>query len=148
MSTEQSFEVSSARNMLDPAWLVETTPNLRAHLARRDDAPALARSLVTAWCGVFDLDCARCEKLRLLVSEAVTHAVLHPKAPSEPVVALAASFVVERVRVTVTGMGDLPAPPVREPDHIEGERSLYVLEREALRWGIDRRQGTRIWFEV
>ena len=147
MSTERSSYPSSARESYDPAWLVETTPNLRAHLARRDDAPALARSLVAAWCGAFDLDASRCQKLRLLVSEAVTHAVLHPQAPSEPVIALAASFAVEHVRVTVTGMGGMSISPAREPG-LYRERSFDVLEQEALRWGVDSSQGPRIWFEV
>jgi anti-sigma regulatory factor (Ser/Thr protein kinase) len=147
MSTERSSYPSSAVDAYDPAWLVETTPNLRAHLARRDDAPALARSLVAAWCGAFDLDAIRCEKLRLLVSEAVTHAVLHPQSPGEPVIALGASFAVEHVRVTVTGMGVVPISPVREAGS-HHERNFDVLEQEALRWGVERSQGTRIWFEV
>jgi anti-sigma regulatory factor (Ser/Thr protein kinase) len=147
MSTERSSYPSSAGEAYDPAWLVETTPSLRAHLARRDDAPALARSLVGAWCDAFDLDAGRCQKLRLLVSEAVTHAVLHPHAPSEPVIALAAGFELELVRVTVTGMGSMPVSPV--PDlGLHRERSFDVLEQEAVRWGIDRSQATRIWFEV
>jgi anti-sigma regulatory factor (Ser/Thr protein kinase) len=147
MSTERSSYLSSARDAYDPAWLVETTPNLRAHLARRDDAPALARSLVAAWCGAFDLDATRCQKLRLLVSEAVTHAVLHPEVPSEPVVALAASFAVDHVRVTVTGMGSMPVTPASD-GAFDRERSFDVLEQEAVCWGIDRSQGTRIWFEI
>jgi anti-sigma regulatory factor (Ser/Thr protein kinase) len=147
MSTERSSHPSWGPDAYDPAWLVETTPNLRAHLARRDDAPALARSLVAAWCGAFDLDASRCEKLRLLVSEAVTHAVLHPQAPSEPVIALAADFAVERVRVTVTGIGVSDGPPPRDAG-LHGERTLAMLEHESIRWGIDTSQGTRIWFEL
>jgi anti-sigma regulatory factor (Ser/Thr protein kinase) len=147
MSSERSSYPSPAGEAYDPAWLVETTPHLRAHLARRDDAPALARSLVGAWCGAFDLDAARCQKLRLLVSEAVTHAVLHPQAPSEPVIALAASFAVDHVRVTVTGMGSMSISSAPELG-LHRERSFDVLEQEALRWGIERSHETRIWFEV
>jgi hypothetical protein len=73
--------------------------------------------------------------------------VLHPEAPSEPVIALAASFALEHVRVTVTGMGATPISPACDVG-LRRERSFEVLEHEALCWGIDRSQGTRIWFEV
>jgi anti-sigma regulatory factor (Ser/Thr protein kinase) len=132
----------------DAVWLAEVEPSLHAQLATSSDAPARARALVSGWCETFDLDVQRCQMLRLLVSELVTNAVIHPHAPRSPVIVLAASMSGGRITVTVTDTGTGPAPHSREPDPATGGYGLYLLDRETLSWGADDVQGTRVWFEL
>jgi anti-sigma regulatory factor (Ser/Thr protein kinase) len=149
MRTQPSPGFWSATNdVLDDVWLAETQPNLHAHLASRADAPARARVLVSAWCGAFGLDSPRCDTLRLLVTEVVTNAVVHPRAARKPVILLAATLEGDRVLVTVTDTGTGPPPSPRDPDPSAGGFGLFLLDQQALRWGVDAAQGCRVWFEI
>ncbi|HEY4897679.1 MAG TPA: ATP-binding protein [Solirubrobacteraceae bacterium] len=132
----------------DGVWLAEEHPNLHARLATRLDAPARARALVSDWCRAFELDGSRGDMLRLLVTEIVTNAVVHPWAPREPVIVLGASFSGENVIVTVTDTGTGPSPAPRTPQPTSGGYGLFLLERSAIRWGVDEVRGTRVWFEI
>src|SRR6476469_9732459 len=82
-----------------------TPPDLHADLPRRDDAPATARALATAWCVSLDLQPMLCDNVRLLVSEVVTNAVVHSEAPDGANVRLAASLSEGNVLVTVSDCG-------------------------------------------
>ena len=132
----------------DGVWLAEIHPNLYAQLATNEQAPARARALVSGWCEAFDLDEARCQMLRLLVSEVVTNAVVHPRRPRRPIIVLAASMLNDHVTVTVTDTGTGPTPRPRDPHPSTGGYGLYLLERETVRWGVDDIQDTRVWFEI
>ena len=51
-----------------------------------------------------------------------------------------------RVEVRDGGSGFRPGKP--EPRGAEGGFGLYLVERMASRWGVDTRDGTRVWFEL
>jgi anti-sigma regulatory factor (Ser/Thr protein kinase) len=95
----------------------------------------------------------RRETLVLLVSELVTNAVVHSPAAPEAPIHLTAQVVEDRVRVAVTDAGDgfAPVPRVIPPAAerlAEGGYGLYLVNRAASRWGVDREGGTRVWFEL
>lgn len=127
---------------------VKIAPDLHVELTRREDAPAVARSLVVSWCERIGVDRTRRETARLLVSELVTNAVLHPQAPADATIRLAASLFRRRIVVTVSDSGTGRAPAPREPAPGEGGYGLYLLELQARRWGVDRGEGTHVWFEL
>lgn len=127
---------------------VEIAPDLDVELTRREDAPALARSLVSSWCDGWGIEPSRRETVRLLVSELVTNAVLHPQAPADATIKLAASHAGRHVLVSVADTGTGRAPAQREPAPTEGGYGLYLVERQSRRWGVGRGEGTRVWFEV
>jgi anti-sigma regulatory factor (Ser/Thr protein kinase) len=122
---------------------------------RRDvHAPRAARAAIEGWRPPGLAAAApRRETLLLLVSELVTNAVVHsPAAPDAPI-QVAAHVVEDRVSVAVTDAGEGFTPPRRvlppSPRRlVEGGYGLYLVNRTASRWGIDREGGTRVWFEL
>ena len=86
------------------------------------------------------------DTLRLLVSEVVTNSVRHG-VPTE-VVELALTFNSElRVEVTDYGEGFEPEPRAGGPDDAGGW-GLYLVDRLAERWGVQRNGVTRVWFSL
>ena len=85
------------------------------------------------------------ETLVLLVSEVVTNAVLHARSDIRLDVQPAAELV--RVEVHDGGSGFKPASKP-EPRGADGGFGLFLVERMASRWGVDSRDGTRVWFEL
>jgi anti-sigma regulatory factor (Ser/Thr protein kinase) len=129
------------------------TGSLRLDLRRDTEAPATARAAVHGWCPALDGGLARLETLLLLVSEVVTNAVLHSRAPADSPILLTASMVEEKILVIVTDAGGGFMPPAHErPKAADGMTiggyGLYVVDRAASRWGVDREGGTRVWFEL
>lgn len=123
--------------------------DLHADLPRRDDAPRTARALAAAWCDAVDLEPIACDTVRLLVSEVVTNAVLHSEAPPGANIKLAATLSDGSVMVTVSDAGTGSGPSPRAPDPLDGGYGLFLLEREAEHWGVDRgSEGTRVWFTL
>lgn len=89
------------------------------------------------------------DDVRLLLSEVVTNAVRHSGSPAGAKIALTVSVAGGRVRAEVTdrGRGFEPAP--RDLPRLEsGGWGLHVVDRLADRWGVDRGQTVRVWFEV
>jgi anti-sigma regulatory factor (Ser/Thr protein kinase) len=126
-----------------------THPDLHADLPRRDDAPAAARALATAWCAALDLQPTLCDTVRLLLSEVVTNAVRHSEAPPGANIKVAASLSDDSVMVTVADCGTGAPPSPRAPDPVTGGYGLFLLEQEAEQWGVDRGPaGTRVWFKL
>jgi anti-sigma regulatory factor (Ser/Thr protein kinase) len=124
-------------------------PILEINLERNPQAPSLARAAITGFLDGSDIDPGSLATLTLLVSEVVTNAVIHSDAPALSGILMSARRLdndTMRVEVTDQGGGFTPAP--RDPARPGGGYGLYLVEKEARRWGVDRQGGTRVWFET
>jgi len=87
--------------------------------------------------------------LMLCVTELVTNSVKHPAAGNADEVQLAVRLSPELVRVEVGDRGPGFEPEkMRRPRGERGGWGLFIVERLADRWGIDRRDLTWVWFEI
>jgi anti-sigma regulatory factor (Ser/Thr protein kinase) len=87
--------------------------------------------------------------LLLLVSEVVSNAVLHSRAPTAAPIEFRASHEQQgTIRVAVTDRGEGFTPTVRARLPYGGGYGLHFLEQVSRRWGVDRTGGTRVWFEL
>jgi anti-sigma regulatory factor (Ser/Thr protein kinase) len=86
---------------------------------------------------------------RLLVSELVTNAVRHASATEDSDITLTVTFDDGFLRVEVRdrGAGFEPQPRVDGQDVGSGW-GLHLLERLAERWGVEREDGAKVWFEL
>jgi hypothetical protein len=82
----------------------------------------------------------------LCVSELVTIAVLH-SAGDEGELRLDVSVDADTLRVTVSGTAEVLAPTLSRSDGAE-DWSLFIVDRLSHRWGVERGEETRIWFEM
>ena len=126
---------------------------LRLDLPRDPEAPAAARAAVDRWWPELAGGIPRLETLLLLVSEVVTNAVIHSRGPKDAPIFLTASVTNGTVKVTVADAGDEFTPPSprspRASDRMTiGGYGLYVVDKAASRWGVDRDGGTQVWFEL
>jgi anti-sigma regulatory factor (Ser/Thr protein kinase) len=121
---------------------------LELELMRHPDAPSVARAAVLGRYADCNLDASLRHTLVLLVSELISNAVLHSHAPADAPIMLRASVTAEAVCVAVTDAGEGFTPVPRKPDATDGGYGLYLLEKAASRWGVDRVGGTRVWFEL
>jgi anti-sigma regulatory factor (Ser/Thr protein kinase) len=127
----------------------EDPPTLRMTLERDPQAPSLARAAVTGFSKQRKMSPASLSTLALLVSELVSNAVVHSDAPASSGIQLCARLLgpaAVRVEVTDQGSGFDAVP--RDPARVEGGYGLYLVDTQATKWGIDRRCGTCVWFEV
>ena len=110
------------------------------------ETPALARHKLEGWLPATLTESSR-SALRLLVSELVTNSVRHVSGSKQPV-ALRVEIGERSIRVEVHdgGAGFVPGRP--EPRGADGGFGLFLVERMASRWGVDVRDGTRVWFEL
>jgi anti-sigma regulatory factor (Ser/Thr protein kinase) len=121
---------------------------LELELPREPQAPSVARAAASGACDGLELSPSLCHTLLLLVSEVVSNAVLHSNAsPGIPII-FTTSVTDEVIRVTVTDPGEGFIPTPRKPEARHGGYGLYLLDRAAYRWGVDRLGGTRVWFEL
>jgi anti-sigma regulatory factor (Ser/Thr protein kinase) len=121
---------------------------LEIGLERDAQAPALARAALAGFLAQRRIDPDALATLRLLVSEVVSNAVMHSDAPPSSEILLRARVLDDggvRVEVTDRGSGFTPKP--RDPDR-HGGYGLYLLDKQATRWGVDGRDGGRVWFEL
>lgn len=91
-----------------------------------------------------------CERVCLLVSELVTNAISHRSRRSGNAVRMRVWTSPTSVRVAVSDRdpaSKLPTEPGRGELAVDGW-GLYLMERIADRWGVRRRVGTEIWFEI
>jgi anti-sigma regulatory factor (Ser/Thr protein kinase) len=135
--------------LADDASYAEDTPGLRVSLQRDPQAPSLARAAVADFTEKSKLAAAELDKLTLLVSELVSNAVLHSDAPPASGILLCARLLgrgAVRVEVIDCGSGFTAAP--RDPSRLAGGYGLFLVAKEAHRWGVDREGGTRVWFEI
>ena len=83
----------------------------------------------------------------LCVSELVTNAIIHADAEPNQELRLDVQLDADTLRVTVTDPGngfDPPQPTAGD----ESGWGLYIVDRLSRRWGVDRADGTRVWFEM
>jgi anti-sigma regulatory factor (Ser/Thr protein kinase) len=111
------------------------------------EAPAIARAAATGLCQELGLSPSLRDTCQLLVSELVSNAVRHSGGPPDAPILLTATTAPDTLRIAVTDAGDgfthdRTAPT---PGHGYG---LYLVEKAARSWGIDRVGGTRVWFEL
>lgn len=124
------------------------SPSFTARYDPALDTPALARHELESWLPA-SLDESERGALRLLVSELVTNAVRHVSSaqPVELAVRIGAGSI--RVEVRDGGAGFEPGEPGElRPRGADGGFGLFLVERMASRWGVDMRDGTRVWFEL
>ena len=123
------------------------TATFSASYASTRDTPSVARHELDNWLPASLQESAR-GAVRLLVSELVTNSVRH--GAHEPVV-LDVRIEDETIHVEVRDPGDgfEPVRPVpRGAAGGFGGYGLYLVERMASSWGVDTRDGTRVWFEL
>ena len=125
-----------------------TAAPLELRLGRDETAPAQARAAMSAWCGPLALPAARVQALVLLVSELVSNAVLHSKAPAGSAVTLSARLDREVLHVRVDDAGEGFEPRPRDPARLSDGYGLFLLDKLASRWGVDASSATSVWFEL
>jgi anti-sigma regulatory factor (Ser/Thr protein kinase) len=125
------------------------TLDLRLTLERDPQAPSLARAAVAGFCERAELNGTQASTLALLVSELVSNAVIHSKAPPASAIVLYARLLGDgavRVEVIDRGGGFTALP--RDPARANGGYGLFLVDQQASSWGVDRVGGTRVWFEL
>ena len=121
---------------------------LELELEQNREAPSLARAAIVGFSENRDLDAATLATLTLLVSEVVTNAVIHPEVEPPGAIGLSARFVGGSIRVEVTDEGNGFTPEPRDPAKSDRGYGLYLLERQASAWGVERRTVNTVWFEL
>lgn len=124
-----------------------TRRSLRLRIAGGPLAPARARSWLQSAAGWLPEELEA--KLLLLTSELVNNSVLHGGAGEEDVIEIEVRAIPDGVRATVTdpGSGFAPCARTRELDE-PGGWGLELVERMSQRWGVERAEGTSVWFEL
>jgi anti-sigma regulatory factor (Ser/Thr protein kinase) len=140
--------MTMTRSSNEPAERGNRRASIELQLKRDAEAPSVARAAVMGGCEDCELSASVCHTLVLLVSELVSNAVLHSRAAADAPITLTASVTAEAVCVAVTDAGGGFTPVPRKPDAAHGGYGLYLLEKAASRWGVDRTGGTRVWFEL
>jgi anti-sigma regulatory factor (Ser/Thr protein kinase) len=88
------------------------------------------------------------EDVRLLVTELITNALRHGALTPGDRVGVKASVDHGVVRLEVSDPGRDGDVEIREPGARGGGYGLYLVEKLARRWGVDRREGTTVWCEL
>jgi anti-sigma regulatory factor (Ser/Thr protein kinase) len=112
----------------------------------RPEAVAAARKALDGLDSL--LDAGAFYDASLCVSELVTNAVLHADIAADSELQLDVDVQDEGklvVSVTDAGAGFDPATPTAGDESGWG---LFIVDRLSHRWGVDRRGGTRVWFEM
>jgi len=122
--------------------------NIDVKLAPAAASVAEARSRLEALRGAVKDDLL--DDLRLLVSEVVTNSVRHAHLAAGQSVGLHVVAEPKRVRAEIVDAGGGFEPPASGPTAGAGSGwGLFLVERVADRWGVDRLDGhTRVWFEI
>jgi anti-sigma regulatory factor (Ser/Thr protein kinase) len=117
---------------------LEFNPSPSVIRTARDSASALASQLEP---GTLD-------DLRLLVSELVTNSVRHAGLLSDDWIRVHLSIGGGRVRGEISDSGSGFEPPATPEPLAESGWGMYLLERIADRWGVERNDETCVWFEI
>jgi len=126
------------------AATVRTLPVASTRLPAHPASSRAARAFVADELRGWGLDSA-VDDATLLVSEVVTSAVLHVRAPVDLVV----RKVRAAVRVEVLDHGPRSSPPLDPSFEAAVGRGFSLVEAVASRWGIDETgDGRNVWFEI
>lgn len=135
--------VWDASGPLRPVVLSETERRFRFN--GLPQAVGAARRALREWEGHFEPDLFY--DLSLCVSELVTKSVQHAEPTSGDEIELAVSRHHELVRAEVIERGRDVA--VTQPVSMDGgDWGMFIVDRVADRWGVDRSIGTRLWCEI
>jgi anti-sigma regulatory factor (Ser/Thr protein kinase) len=125
------------------------TADLDVELARGPEAPSDARAAVRELCRECDVSSSQRSDLVLLVSEIVTNAVMHSEDRRREPFRLTATLDERMIHVALADSG---YGLEREAKHGAGGYGLYLLDKLARDWGVERvgdQSGvTRVWFEL
>lgn len=124
----------------------EVIARLKLRLSPGPDAARRARTQLDKLRG--NIQDSALDVVRLLVTELVTNSVRHGSTGDE--VELEVDVYANAVRVEVTDSGpgfELERPP-RPHEGRPGGWGLCLIDRLSDRWGVDRGNETRVWFEL
>jgi anti-sigma regulatory factor (Ser/Thr protein kinase) len=120
---------------------------LRLSMAGGPRAPARARTWLQSAAAWLPEELER--NLLLLTCELVNNSVLHGNAGEEDVIEIRLRSTATGVRAEVSDPGPGFAPAGRERELDEpGGWGLVLVERISKRWGVERGERTRVWFEL
>jgi anti-sigma regulatory factor (Ser/Thr protein kinase) len=123
-------------------------PVLELELDPTPEAPSLARAAIVGFCQDCAVSSSALATVMLLVSEIVTNAVVHPDVKPPAPVRMRARVNPEIIRVEIKDQGGGFTPRPRDPSRSQGGYGLYLLDKEALRWGVRQHEGNTVWFEL
>ena len=123
-------------------------PLLSLDLDQNREAPSLARAAVARFFEDPKIAETTRATLTLLVSEVVTNAVIHPDLGEPGEIQLRAGIANGVIRVEVTDQGSGFKPTPRDPTKSDEGYGLFLLDKQAMRWGVEQRSGTTVWFEL
>jgi anti-sigma regulatory factor (Ser/Thr protein kinase) len=135
--------VWDATSPLMPVFLSETERRFKFH--GLPQAVGAARRSLREWEHHFEPDLFY--DLSLCVSELVTKSVQHAEKPLGEEIELAVSRREELVRAEVIEHRRdvvVTQPPVMDCD----DWGMFIVDRVADRWGVDRSRGTLLWCEI
>ena len=116
-----------------------------ARLPATDAAAPLARSLVEG----LPVEAERRRELRLLVHELVTNAVRHSGATGDDEVAVHMAVSPDLVHVEVEDPARCDSEPhVESLSARDGGLGLFIVQRMACDWGVDRGDHNKVWFDL
>ena len=121
---------------------------LELELKNTVSAPATARAAISDTLVELGIDGSLGQTVVLLVSEVVSNAVRHSHAAPGLPIGLAAAVTQESVRIAVTDGGEGFTPRPRDPERLDDGYGLYLVDKAASRWGVERVGGTTVWFEL
>jgi anti-sigma regulatory factor (Ser/Thr protein kinase) len=123
-------------------------PGLSLDLECSRQAPALARAAIAGFSEDRDVGETTRATLTLLVSEIVTNAVIHPEVERAGDIRLRARITDGLIRVEVTDQGSGFEPTPRDATRSDRGYGLFLLDKQAVRWGVQQSAGTTVWFEL
>jgi two-component sensor histidine kinase len=127
--------------------VIGSSKALRLSIAGGPRAPERARAWLQTAASWLPDEVER--NLMLLTCELVNNSVLHGQASEEDMIEIELHRTDAGVRAEVTDSGPGFSPKGRDKDLEEpGGWGLVLVQSIAKRWGVDREDGTRVWFEL